>query len=172
MGVGLHSWLSSYFTVHKTSLRQWISEDWRHLDCVTPCKLCYCGSVQGHSRVMNMPSHSKVLYEKRSWHQVQVARDLQTFRNVVMQAKIQLQVLLIPAIIRQLLNVIRQGFQLKMDWEQGGEWRETVDRYQAGGADVKALMFSPSVERVELRLAALCSVMALSCSKHQEMQLC
>lgn len=62
-----------------------------------------------------MPSHSKVLYEKKSWHQVLLARDLQTFRNAVMQAKIQLQVLLIPAMIRQLLNVIRQGFQLKMD---------------------------------------------------------
>lgn len=35
----------------------------------------------------------------------------------------------------------------------------------------KALMFSPSVERVEMRLAVLHSVTVLSCTKHQEMRL-
>lgn len=39
------------------------------------------------------------------------------------------------------------------------EGRETVDRYQVGGADVKALTFSQSVERVETRLVVLHSVM-------------
>jgi len=66
--------------------------------------------------------------------------------------------------------VIRQGFQIKMDQGTGrGEGR--VDRYQVVSADVKALMFSPSAERVETRLTVLHSVMALSCSKLQEMQL-
>lgn len=59
--------------ISQSTKPHWISEGWRQLACVSLCKLCYWGSVQGPSRVMNMPSHSKVLYEKRPWHQVLLA---------------------------------------------------------------------------------------------------
>lgn len=92
-----------------------------------------------------------------------------------MQAEPWLDVFLIPVINRQLLNAIRRVSELEMEQGtgegRGGEGRETAGRYQVGGADVKALMFSSSVETASRRLTILHSAVALSCPKHQEKQL-